>query len=671
MNLPRTLYIRAAEFSRSRRVRIIAIVILAGFAIFSLAGFVGVPLLVRYGAKTRLAADLHRPVTVGPVNFNPYTLNLNIRKIHVGMRGNPKYSFADIARLRVRASWRSLFHLAPIITRLQIEHPYLHLIRTGPHSFNFSDLLRSRSPAKKTSHFSISNITLIGGKVLFNDRVTNQQHRIEQINLGIPFFANFPADVDVYVRPLLEMVIDGSRLRATGRALPFKKPPESTINLRLNRLHLARYADYLPKRVPLKVPKGTLSCNLIVHFVSASTGPFIRITGNLGLDQLDLRDLSNAEILSLNKARVIINNLEPLRDVIALTAVNIEALNSDVVLNHNGTTNLTPLAGGGHSGAASAPVKSKGPINLSVQSFELSNSAINVLDNQGPKPIRLGLHSVQLNLKHFATAGQTPAPFNINGDLNTGGSVTTKGTLNFAQSKIVTAISFSQVNLPNLQRLAHSILAANITSGKLNAKANVVTEYAANHFNVHVQPADVSLDGVTMKTPGQSEAPLGWKQLTASIEQIDLATRTAAVKEIRAEGLRVFARRAPDGVINLAALIHAPAAPSRQSAAPQAVPSAAPSPHPHVAAGASSEKMSAARKRNRAEIAKAVGVPAQQPTPGAQPSPQPGALRTQQQLHLAKPAVPSVKPWRYSISSIIIEKANLTARDEAAPQPVE
>ena len=106
--------------------------------------------------------------------------------------------------------------------------------------------------------FAVSNIRLTDGDIRFEDQVLNQQHRIEHINLGVPFIANLPADVDIYVQPLLEMIIDGSPLRIVGRAKPFANPPESVVDLRLHKLELQRYLAYAPKRIAIKIPSGTL-----------------------------------------------------------------------------------------------------------------------------------------------------------------------------------------------------------------------------------------------------------------------------------------------------------------------------------------------------------------------------------------------------------------------------
>ena len=118
-------------------MRRIALIVIAAVAVFTLTGFLGVPHLLRYLARGPLAARLHRQVTVGKITFNPYTLRLTIDYFHLGEHDNPQ-AFTDIGQIRVKASWRSLYRLAPIVQEVAIDRLAAHVVRTAPNRFNFS-----------------------------------------------------------------------------------------------------------------------------------------------------------------------------------------------------------------------------------------------------------------------------------------------------------------------------------------------------------------------------------------------------------------------------------------------------------------------------------------------------------------------------------------------------
>ena len=132
-----SLTARAVHVGRPRRLRMTAIVIVAAIAIFTLTGFFGVPLLLGHYAKGSLAASLHRRVSVGTIRFNPYTLRFSADGLHVSEREGPA-DFAAVGQIRFKASWSSLYRLAPIIHELTIEAPAVNLVRYQSHKLNFA-----------------------------------------------------------------------------------------------------------------------------------------------------------------------------------------------------------------------------------------------------------------------------------------------------------------------------------------------------------------------------------------------------------------------------------------------------------------------------------------------------------------------------------------------------
>ncbi|HTY54975.1 MAG TPA: DUF748 domain-containing protein, partial [Candidatus Binataceae bacterium] len=343
----------------SRRIRRITITILIILIVYALAGFVGVPLVLEHVAATQGAAALHRPVSIEHVYFNPFRLRLEMDKLHVGGR-EANEQFVDLGHLHVKVSWTSLFKLAPIVHEVSLTNPDVHIVRNADKSFNFSDLIPPPSqqqppPPSKPLRFAVSNIQLAGGRIQFDDKLLNSKHLVDQIRLAVPFIANLPADIDVFVQPLLEMIVDGSPLRLTGKAKPFANPPESEIDLNLHQLALPDYAAYLPPSVPIKLPKGVLTVGVQIHFVNAPEKPLIKISGTSAIDDLDVRDGSNSPLLGVNHFGVDLADVEPLSQVVHLDKISVDGLSAALVRNADGTTNLTPLMNGKAGASAGAP----------------------------------------------------------------------------------------------------------------------------------------------------------------------------------------------------------------------------------------------------------------------------------------------------------------------------
>ncbi|HSR57177.1 MAG TPA: DUF748 domain-containing protein, partial [Candidatus Binataceae bacterium] len=611
--------IRAISAYRSQRMRRIAIAAAIVVVLFGLGGFVGVPLVAQYVVAGRLGASLHRPVNMARVRFNPFTLRLNIDKLHIAERGAAE-SFVDIGHLRVKVSWTSLFRLAPVVGEVALDRPAIHIVRTGEQRFNFSDLLegpaRAPKPNAKPQRFAVSNIQIHDGEVRIDDKVLGAQHAVEHIELDIPFIANLPADVDIFVQPLLQMVVDGSPMRIAGKAKPFALPPESVIDLNLHKLSLPRYLGYAPQKLPIRIPQGTLSSRMRIHFVNAPGAPVIRIGGNLALDHLDVRDAADAPLVGFNHLAIALTQVEPLESITHLRKIYLDGLTVHAVRNADGSLNFASLAPGKPASTASAAApaaaapqptstatgpamtpaaattpaamsaqittnappsapaapasaaKPVSPFDLSIDALELTNGAILISDNSTAPPAALEIGSLHVGLKDLRTVGQrAPAPYDLSATLGGGGSIAVKGTIDLAQSQAATDISLSAIDLPALQAFAAPVLAATVASGKLNAQASVKTSFGGGHFNLHAEPAGISLDQFELRAPNESESPLGWNKLSVSIGEADLAARHATVTEVRSDGLHLFVRRAHDGRLSLASLVRAAAPPPAVNAA--------------------------------------------------------------------------------------------------------
>src|SRR6202167_1395921 len=251
---------RTQELGRSRRVRKIGVIVVAVVLFLGLATYIALPPILRHVLTGSVANSIHRQVSVGKIRFNLYRLKLDLDQLHVGGRDAPQKPFVDLGHLTVKVSWTSLFRFAPVVGEVVIDKPAIHVIRESQQKFNFSDLLESApAPAKPKPaapsapmKFAVSNIQLHGGEITIDDQLLGKQHKVEKIELDVPFIANLPADVDVFVQPLLQMVIDGSPLRIAGVAKPFQATRDSVVDLKLHRLDLPLYVRYSPTKVAVK-----------------------------------------------------------------------------------------------------------------------------------------------------------------------------------------------------------------------------------------------------------------------------------------------------------------------------------------------------------------------------------------------------------------------------------
>ncbi len=481
---------RTRELGRSRRVRKTGIIVVSVVLFLGLATYIAVPPILRHVLTGSVAGSIHRQVSVGKIRFNLYRLKLDLDQLHVGERDDPQKPFVDLGHLAVKVSWTSIFRLAPVVGEVVIEKPAIHVVRLSQQKFNFSDLLESApAPAKpkpaapsSPQRFAVSNIQLRDGEVTIDDQLLGKQHKVEKIQINVPFIANLPADVDVFVQPLVQMVIDGSPLRIAGVAKPFQATRDSVVDLKLHRLDLPLYVSYAPMKLPVKIPSGTLSTDLYLHFVQAESQPLIRLNGTVALDQLDVRDTADAPLVALKHAEVKLTDVEPLGAVFYLRSIWIDGLIANVKLNPDGTNNLSSLASSGGSApaasppaqvaAASTPIAAptpagnvtqqavpvagpstaKAPMDFQLESFVLTKSGVNIQDNSGATPATDALDALEVGVKNLQTLGKSPATFYVNTNVHSGGALAVTGALDLSQSQVTSDVSIDKIDLPGCSR---------------------------------------------------------------------------------------------------------------------------------------------------------------------------------------------------------------------------
>ncbi|MBD8872587.1 DUF748 domain-containing protein [Rhodanobacter sp. DHB23] len=561
---------RAGRLYRSRRTRKTVLVIAIVLVVFGLLGFLVAPPIIRSQLQTRLTALLDRPVSVDAVHLDPFTLRLELDKLHIGDRDG-RSPFVDIDRTVVNASWSSLFRLAPILDELSLQHPQLHIARTAPQQFNFSDLITKFAggppkPGSQPARFALSNISVTDGDIAFTDAVSNATHHIDHLDLGIPFIANLPRDTDVFVQPLLAMNVDGSPLRIAGQTKPFADSLESDISFSLDHLDLPRYLGYVPAKLPVAIPRGQLSGKLDLQFVQAKSGPQVRLGGQLQLDDFALATPDNAPLLELAHADAALADVEPLLSRYRLGAVLLNGLSLHYTRTAGGHSNFDALTGG-DSAKPAAPAKAATPATeVGIAALTLQGGRFEYTDASGHKPATLALENIHGTLRGLSTIAAPPAALDIATTLN-GGSLALSGKLDVANSRYDGKLGLKGVGLPPLLPLAPPMLNAELAKGTLDADGQLLADWGKS-FNLTLQTTTATINDLALQQGKRS--PLAWQSLEAGITQLDLASSTAQLDHVTLHGLQVEARRLQDGNIDLTGLMksepsHGPRKPSPPS----------------------------------------------------------------------------------------------------------
>jgi uncharacterized protein involved in outer membrane biogenesis len=555
---------RAIAVYKSHRTRKVVLILAIVLIVFGIFGFLAAPSIIRGQIEKRASAALQRPVTLGAVHLNPYTLRLELDQLHIADRDG-KSAFIDIDQTVIDASWTSLFRMKPVLDQLTVQRPRIRIVRTGDQRFNFSDIIdrinaTPSDPNAAPTRFALSNISVHDGDIQFADDALKANHHIEKLELGIPFIANLPSDTDVFVQPLLSMTADGSPLRIEGHTKPFADSRESTVNFRLDRLDLARYMAYAPTTLPVAIPKGLLSGDLVLHFVQAKPTPQLQLTGQLEIDDFALNSSNGQAILSLGKGTASLSDVQPLESRYALGALTLDRAQLYFTAGPEGHSNFDTLTA---APAKAEPDKKAQPTDLRIASMTLTNSAIHYTDAAGSKIDMGNLHGTMHGLSMLAA----PA---ANLDVTTqffDGEVSLKGTVDLTKNKLVATLTVKQVDMAPMQAATYQGLAARVTKGKLDTTGQLQVDWGTP-FNVHLADAHATVTDFAMEPQFKGHAsPVAWNTMEAEITQVDLATQQAQLGTVKASGLNLDVQRDSRKYISLVDLFAAKNAPAKKPAA--------------------------------------------------------------------------------------------------------
>ena len=602
--------------ANARRTRRIFIGLLIALVVIGLLGFFAAPPLIRHVAERQLGAQLDRPVTIGRIALNPYTLGFEADHVHIGERaGNsppnsPGTGFIDIERLIVLPSWSSVFRAAPIIDEVKIDSPRFHLVRYDAERFNFSDLIAkfskpSPTPSTGPARFSVSNIRLENGRIDFEDRLLKTRHVIDRWAIGIPFIATLAADTDIFVTPSLQARIDGSPLSITGRTKPFAKTRESEIALTLDGLDVPKVASYAPASLPVAVKAGRLSTDLNVRFSIAGDVPTIRFDGTVDLADVAVTDKANAPLVAARALHVAIRDAEPLRNVYQIDDLRITQPDVALERDASGVTNFAKLAPPAPAAKPEAKDEEKAPpLDLAVRHLAIDGGKVTFDDRLMGQRSRLALTNLDVAVDGFSTLAKTPARYTLKTALDTSGTLNASGGFTLAAKTADLKLAIDGLALPPLQPYIDNAVAARVAEGALGVNLPVSVDWSKPEPEIQVGAGEVTLKSLKL-VPKANAASVALASAVAKIQKIDVGARTAALDSVQLTGLSVDATRRKDGTIDLAALAGPP-----------------------------------------------------------QTAPEPSAARQIQKAHAAGPA------WRYQIGQIALADSTANFTDESTPKPV-
>ena len=350
----------------------------AGLIGLWLLTWLAVPPLLK-GPLERIASEqLGRTVTVGGIDFQPWSLEFALRDVSVaGANGAPPQ--LTIGRIYADGELQSLLRLAPVVDAFTIENPVLRVTHLGDGRYDVDDIVARVTAPKKDpepdqgpARLALYNLALTGGSIDFIDNTVSETHEVRALALKVPFISTLPSQREVKVEPHLAFTLDGSRFDSSAEGTPFAQTGKADAQIRLDGLNLAPYLGYLPASLPLKVQSATLDADVKVAF-EQHPRMAVKLSGTVQASGVRMADRQGADLLSYERLKIDMADVRPLEQVVRLQHVELTAPVVTVTRDAAGLINLAqlaspapqPTATKGKTTAPAAPASSAEPASSS------------------------------------------------------------------------------------------------------------------------------------------------------------------------------------------------------------------------------------------------------------------------------------------------------------------
>ncbi|SDI51412.1 DUF748 domain-containing protein [Variovorax sp. OV700] len=611
----------AASLKQNKWVRRGIVAVLALLALWIVA-WLAVPPIAKSQLQKIASEKLGRQVTVGKIDFKPWTLELAVDDLRIATADGSRPQVA-VKRIYADAELQSLVRLAPVIDAVTVESPAILLTHLADGKYDIDDILAKLAaappsdPNAEPARFAIYNISIKNGAVDFDDQTVKRKHELRDFVLNVPFLSNLASKRDVNTEPKLAFALNGGKFDSAALTTPFAKSRKTDAHLQFKGLDLAPYLGYLPGGLPVKLQAGSLDADLKIDFEQAATAG-LRITGTVEAQGAKLGDARGRDLLGFDSLKLALADVRPLESVFHLSEVALSNPQLAVARDAQGRLNLLatdPATGAAEkvsppASAASAPAgkaAEKPKLRVQVDKVALSGGRIGWRDETVQPAAAVEASALGLDLTGVTWPMEKPAQFSGSTVIG-GATLKFQGSATDKKADVQTEVDALPLSLA-APYLAHSLEPT--LDGKLSGQIDVAWDQPDLRFKAR----RLAADGLALTQAKTALASVGRFELVDA--EVDMTKHTLNVASFTATNPKVNVERDSEKRWMFERWLKAPAAGNGAAAQAKV---AAPKP-----AGA-----------------------------GAATAP-PGA---------------NTKPWALTIATLAIENGTLSYADKASTTPV-
>jgi hypothetical protein len=377
-NIKKTLPGRAAGVARSPLWRRRAAWALGMLLLVWALAYAAMPSILKSQIEKIASEKLGRQLTVGAVDFKPWSLELTLNDLAIartGSAGAPQGTpQLAVKRIYIDAELESLLRLAPVADAVVVEEPVAFLTHQGEGRYDIDDILdrlkaAEGPPAGEPPRFAVYNITVSGGRLDFADQPVGKTHELRELNLSVPFLSNLRSQREVKTSPHLAFKLNGSSFDTAAEGTPFAQTHKTDATFTLRGFDLNPYLAYWPASLPFKLQGAVLHADAKIAF-EQTPATVVRISGSITADKVRVLAAGEAlaaaptrspgrpapgkrgeappaarpDLFVFERLQVTMDDVRPLEQFAKLSAIELTAPTLSLARDRAGRLNLLPPA---------------------------------------------------------------------------------------------------------------------------------------------------------------------------------------------------------------------------------------------------------------------------------------------------------------------------------------
>ncbi|MCG9097221.1 DUF748 domain-containing protein [Laribacter hongkongensis] len=522
--------------SRLRKPLHVGVVTALTLAGLGVAVYLSGPLLLRGVAEEQLSEALGRPVSIGGLTLNVFTLGVTVGNVQIS-EPDGSTPFARLDRLEVHFSPRSLLGDWRIAS-LKLDTPDIRLVRFADNRFNISDLIeRFQTPSGEPVLFALANARIRHGRIVLDDRPLNHQHTIDRLQLTIPYVSNFPADLDVSTQPEFSASINGKTVSLAGNSHVFRADRQTVMNLYLDGVDLAPMLAYLPVSLPVKIPSVRLDTRLRIAYSTPPKGiPSLDISGVVGLRRLALQNTDGQPLASAERIAFDIGSFRPFSRELKVREISIAAPRFDLIRAADNRFNWLKLVPPARPGNEKPPAGSAPGWQWAIDTVRLRRGELFMRDAALPRPFASELNDISLDLARLDQRMQTPVSARLRISSPNAESATLSAQIDPAGRTLTGDYQIDALDVarwrPYLDPLLASYTSLRPASLRLSSSGQLTLGAPQDDLRYAVQEGQLTLRELALDEPGGTRPAIQADVIEATGIRLDSQTRRLSLESL-------------------------------------------------------------------------------------------------------------------------------------------